>query len=129
MDATGCSTSGSLEVDFGDNGPSSPCFPVSPNHKYFFGFMGLRQMGTTDLYCTVYPFSDASCSVRTDPGTGNVLPILGAQASPANLVNGVWTSVNETVTTSAVTNSAVVSCVVGANYYDMVYVNPSSASF
>jgi hypothetical protein len=129
MDATGCSTSGSIEVDFGDSGASSPCFGVTPGRSYFFGFMGLRQLGSADLYCDVVPFSDAACSVRTDPATGDVLPVLGTEASPPNLVNGVWTPVNETVTTSAVTHSAVVGCVVGSSYYDMVYVNASSASF
>jgi hypothetical protein len=128
MDATGCSTSGSIEVDFGDTGATSPCFPVTPGRTYFFGFMGLRQQ-TSDLYCDVIPFSDVACSLRTDPSTGDVLPLLGAQSSPPNVVNGVWTRVDETVTTSAVTQSARVGCVIGASFYDMVYMNGSSASF
>jgi hypothetical protein len=128
MDATGCSTSGSLEVDFGDAGAFSPCFGVTPSRTYFFGFMGLTLSAGADLFCYVVPFSDGACAVRTD-STGAVLPLLGNQSSPPNLVNNVWTQVNETVTTSAATNSAVVSCVIGASYYDMIYFNATSPSF
>ena len=81
------------------------------------------------LYCSVVPFSDTACSVRTDIA-GNVLPVLGIPASGTPpLPSGVWTPVNEVVTTSPATNSAVVSCIIGLDFYDMVYLNANSPSF
>jgi hypothetical protein len=90
--------------------------------------MGLRQQNA-DFFCEVIPYADAACSDRTDPSTGDVLPVLGIQSSPPNAANGVWTRVDETVTTSAVTHGARVGCVTGVSFYDMVYVNASSPSF